>query len=316
MKLKKTLQTAILTLVIGALAGSLSAEDAVRADFQNEDQYAASGGVFGDDGAGIEGIDEFSCLGPGIPESFDFVDWRDDAEACIASPGATPASDGVLSITWGKGRWKLQTGPDYVRAVGLNFSDVLGAGQKEKDALCSQLDGLEFPVGGEVATDPYEGTTCGCGGACTALATFGLDSVFKRGVNRQDVSFPVRLESGRPALLVDYVNPLYVCVDLLDSSDSNVRYLQTDSCEGDDSPSVAEAEVFEVRPEGGGAEVLIGRWNMPLKVRLRRVPIVDTSDGGGGGNTCTLAQKGETCTGNSNCCSGKCGGKPGKKTCK
>ena len=39
-----------------------------------------------------------------------------------------------------------------------------------------------------------------------------------------------------------------------------------------------------------------------------------TGGGGGGGGECSA--KGATCTSNSDCCSGKCGGKPGNKTCK
>jgi subtilisin family serine protease len=38
--------------------------------------------------------------------------------------------------------------------------------------------------------------------------------------------------------------------------------------------------------------------------------------GGGGGGSCSLGQIGDVCTANSQCCSGTCGGKPGKKTCK
>jgi len=38
--------------------------------------------------------------------------------------------------------------------------------------------------------------------------------------------------------------------------------------------------------------------------------------GGGGGGGCTLGQKGDSCSSDSECCSGKCRGKPGSKTCK
>jgi hypothetical protein len=38
--------------------------------------------------------------------------------------------------------------------------------------------------------------------------------------------------------------------------------------------------------------------------------------GGGGGGTCTLLPAGSLCTSNSQCCSGSCKGKPGRKTCK
>lgn len=38
--------------------------------------------------------------------------------------------------------------------------------------------------------------------------------------------------------------------------------------------------------------------------------------GGGGGGGCTLGQKGDSCTSNSDCCSNKCAGKSGSKTCK
>lgn len=37
---------------------------------------------------------------------------------------------------------------------------------------------------------------------------------------------------------------------------------------------------------------------------------------GGSGGGCTLGQKGDSCTANNQCCSGKCKGKPGSKTCK
>jgi hypothetical protein len=40
------------------------------------------------------------------------------------------------------------------------------------------------------------------------------------------------------------------------------------------------------------------------------------SGGGGGGGSCDLAQKGDSCTVDSDCCSNKCGGKEGNKTCK
>ena len=38
--------------------------------------------------------------------------------------------------------------------------------------------------------------------------------------------------------------------------------------------------------------------------------------GGGGGGGCTLGQKGDSCSANSDCCSNKCAGKRGSKTCK
>lgn len=38
--------------------------------------------------------------------------------------------------------------------------------------------------------------------------------------------------------------------------------------------------------------------------------------GGGGGGSCTLGQKGDSCTASSDCCSNKCSGKSGAKTCK
>ena len=38
--------------------------------------------------------------------------------------------------------------------------------------------------------------------------------------------------------------------------------------------------------------------------------------GGGGGGSCTLGQKGDSCTSNSDCCSNKCKGPNGGKTCK
>jgi len=38
--------------------------------------------------------------------------------------------------------------------------------------------------------------------------------------------------------------------------------------------------------------------------------------GGGGGGSCTLGQKGDSCTANSDCCSNKCTGKSGAMTCK
>jgi hypothetical protein len=38
--------------------------------------------------------------------------------------------------------------------------------------------------------------------------------------------------------------------------------------------------------------------------------------GGGGGGSCTLGAKGDSCTANSDCCSNKCTGKAGAKTCK
>jgi len=38
--------------------------------------------------------------------------------------------------------------------------------------------------------------------------------------------------------------------------------------------------------------------------------------GGGGGGSCTLGQKGDSCNANSDCCSNKCSGKSGSKTCK
>jgi hypothetical protein len=37
---------------------------------------------------------------------------------------------------------------------------------------------------------------------------------------------------------------------------------------------------------------------------------------GGGGGVCELAQTGESCTVNNDCCSSACKGKPGKMTCK
>lgn len=44
----------------------------------------------------------------------------------------------------------------------------------------------------------------------------------------------------------------------------------------------------------------------------------DGGDGGGGGDdgSCSLLPVGSSCSGNSDCCTGKCKGKPGSKTCK
>jgi hypothetical protein len=279
----------------------LVADELVRVDFQNEIEYAATGGVYGDDaGAG----EEFWCDSSGGDESFDMIDWRDDPAACAPDP----APDGVLSITWGPGRWKLQTGgvaPTYVRGVGLNFGQPIDA------ANCSRLENLPIPIGGEADSDPYGGARCGCESPCTALATFRVDGIFKRGVTRQDVSFPIRVETGAIAIIVDFVNPLYVCSE---GQDGDVRYLQTDSCDGN-GPSVAEAEVLERVSSSGFEEVLLGRWNIPLKIRLRKVASTDSgSDDGGGGGTCTLKPKGEFCVSDSECCSSNCGGKPGRRT--
>ena len=301
MSKRATLLT-ILSLAASAFAAPILAEDLVRVDFQNESLYAEFGGVFGDDG---EDMDKFYCDdAAAIPEPFDLVDARDDTAAC----GLEVPFDGVTSITWGNGRWKLQTGgvaPTYVRAVGLNFMDPV-----DETADCTRLGSLPFPIGGEAESDPF-GVTCSCAGPCTALATFKVEGVFKKGVTRQDVKFPVRLENAAPAVKVDYVNPLYVCSDPLDA---NVRFLQTDGCDAGD-PSVAEAEVFEIVQSAGGAEILLGRWLMPLKLRLRRVSS-EGSGGGGGGGSCTLGQKGDPCSHNNDCCSASCRGKPGRQTCK
>jgi hypothetical protein len=43
---------------------------------------------------------------------------------------------------------------------------------------------------------------------------------------------------------------------------------------------------------------------------------LSTGTCGGGGGGCTLKQTGESCTSNSDCCSGNCKGRPGAMTCK
>lgn len=44
--------------------------------------------------------------------------------------------------------------------------------------------------------------------------------------------------------------------------------------------------------------------------------IVDLYGGGDGGGTCNLGQSGDSCTANGQCCSGKCRGPNGNKTCR
>ena len=42
----------------------------------------------------------------------------------------------------------------------------------------------------------------------------------------------------------------------------------------------------------------------------------DGGGGGGGGEVCELKPEGDSCSDDAECCSNKCKGKPGSKTCK
>ena len=115
---------------------------------------------------------------------------------------------------------------------------------------------------------------------------------------------------GPPRLSIDYVSPLYICLD----SDKDVRFLQTDSCDGS-GEDVALAEVDHPLPPNFTSFDPLGRWNMPLKIRLRRVPLPGGDDGGGGCAGPGILPKGDVCISDDDCCSGKCKG-GGTKTCK
>ncbi len=283
-----------------------SAGDFVRVDFSDELPHAANGGVFGEPIllTGFEDPDDdlFDCGG----EPFDLVDLEDDPAVCSPDPSLEGVTQSDLSRG---GRWMLSTvggeSAVAVRTVGIAFFDT---DTTTDDADCAGLAALD--LGGELG-----GASCSCSTPCFVQARMTADRLFKKSADRQAFSINVLAEeppgggTWPPHLAIDYVNPLYICSD----ADQDVRWLQTESCDG--SVSVAEAEVEQVLPPDWTSTVPLGRWDLPLKVKLRRVE-GSGDGGGGGGGGCTLLPKGATCSEGGECCSGKCSGKPGARTCK
>lgn len=291
----------VLVLVLGA--GLVSAGDLARVDFRNESIHAATGGIFGEPIllTGYENPDEdlFDCDNDG----FDLLDLEDDKQVCTPDPQVQGISQSDIS---GGGRWMLSLvsgeNPLPVHAVGVNFSDT---DTSTDDADCSALANLT--LGEELG-----GAPCSCGSICFVQVRITADRVFKRGATRQALSIRVlkQDEAGAwpPLLDIDYINPLYICP----GADNSERWLQSESCDG--NQQVSEAELSHVLSNQRSS---IGRWNLPLKLRLQRSPRPrDAGDGGGGGGGCSLKPKGDTCSAGAECCSGKCSGKAGQKTCK
>ncbi len=263
--------------------------------------------MFGDDLGPTQEF--FACSA----ESFDLVSFEDEGfPVCTPDPflsGTASTGQGlIISNIGGNGAWGFQTASgqssEIIRAVGLNFSSTLTG------ADCTGLTSVS--VGGELGGD-----TCSCGTLCFVQVRMIADRVFKKKATRQQFSISVLGDLGGgeslgpPRLNINYVNPLYICLD----TDKDVRFLQTDPCPGSSLPSVAEAEVDHPLPPNFTSFDPLGRWNMPVKIRLRRVPLPGGDDGGGGCVGSGTLPKGDVCMSDDDCCSGKCKG-GGTKTCK
>jgi hypothetical protein len=293
----------VLALVLVLGVGIVSAGDLARVDFRDESIHAATGGIFGEPilFSGLENPDEdpFDCDNDG----FDLLDIEDDNRVCTPDPQIQGISQSDIS---GGGRWMLSLvsgeNPTPVHAVGVNFSDI---DTSTDDADCSALANLT--LGEELG-----GAPCSCGSICFVQVRVIADRVFKRGATRQALSISVlkQDEAGTwpPRLDIDYIDPLYICPGV----DTSERWLQSTSCDG--NQQVSEAELSQVLSNQRSS---IGRWNLPLRLRLQRSPRTGSgSDDGGSGGGCTLKAKGDSCATGAECCSGNCSGRAGRKTCK
>ncbi len=276
MTLRKTILLAIhLGLLVGWSALPMAAQQEsvlVRVDFLHEAANALSGGVFGADAnLSVSADDPLTCEGT----DFDYADARDVCTPTLSTTGFSTVSGG--------GRWKLATryfSKSFMRAIGFDFSDSADGG-----AGCSALAALS--LGGELGGD-----TCNCATDCFAQVDISADRVFKAGATRQTLRrFKLWNEVGgfTPKADIDHVNPLYICQDPLHADDDNWRLLQTESCDG--KVDVSEAEVVRASDNA-----VIGRWYLPMAIRLQRVSTVDGGDGGGGGAGCTDADADGHCS--------------------
>jgi hypothetical protein len=302
-----------LALIILAVAWSVGSvavlaqegPDLVRVDFLDEEAHAAGGGVFGADPVTLvvdDVLEPLMCEGDS--ENFDYASGNGDA---VDNCDPVPAM-GVRSTVSGGGRWKIGTGWGDVerRAIGFNFSNPADGG-----AGCAALAALA--LGGELGGD-----TCNCSTNCYAQVDISADRAFKKGATRQtlDRFYLWKLHADgtyRPVVHIDHLEPLYICEDPFHRGERDWRLLQTESCDGSEDVSFAE-----VVGASANDQEPIGAWHMPMKILLHRVanPGGDGGDGGGGGGSCELKAKGAPCSFADECCSGKCGGKPGANTCK
>lgn len=115
---------------------------------------------------------------------------------------------------------------------------------------------------------------------------------------------------------------------------TNTRYDFTTTSESDGCSSEFYLEGIQVHETGHGLGLghtdVSGATMFPSVSSCNNGPATTEADdeaglnalysggggGGGGGGGCTLGQKGDPCTSNAGCCSNKCTGKSGSKTCK
>jgi hypothetical protein len=285
--------TALLIINLALMTGPAFAQyDLVRADFQT-----TNGEHVHDD---TRYTDDFVCAS----EVFDYVD-NEDTECA-----PTGSADNVNSDSSGGGRWHFNThvGGDSNRDITIDFSapkdgsTVTPADGSHCDLLNDHLESL--------------GLECDCNSPCNVSVWIHADRLFKKGASRQALGrFDVVVDGySGPALRIDYVDPLYICaMNGEHSKDRNWRRLTSRACAGTDD--VSEAEVV-IPPVGGvGQNIVLGRWDLPIEIWAQRIDLPG-DDGGTEPPSCSLGQKGDSCTNNSDCCSQSCKGKSGAKTCK
>lgn len=303
----------VVLLLVGALlvAAPVLGEDIVRADFLDPepdgngnfhvflhpeaDLDAARTGVFAD------GANTFSaCLGDEPPLLvYDYVDRRDE---CTDVSRNSPSVDNVGSGLSGGGRWHLKT--EAKRAVRLH----IGLPTSSIGGECAALAAL--PSG--------PGVVCGCETTCDVRLWISADRLFKKKASRQSLGgrfdvFPA--DASPPSWRVNWIDPLYLCpAPAPNDKDSSWRVLQSIDCFSDPSTDVSEAEIVDT-----STNVVIGTWNLPIRILAQRVALPG-SDEDPGSDVCvgngTLPQ-GADCTNDVDaCCSGKCKGRITSKKCK
>lgn len=304
----------VVLLLVGALlvAAPVLGEDIVRADFlppdeandfpvfRHTDALGTRTGVFAD------GANTFSgCLGDPVqpPLEYDYVDRRD---GCTDFSRNDPSVDNVGSGLSGGGRWHLKT--EAKRAVRLHIGQAIGSTDGTDSTECVALRDL----------NSGPGVVCDCDTTCDVRLWISADRLFKKNANRQSLGgrfdvFPA--DASPPSWRVNWINPLYLCdAPAPNDKDSSWRVLQSIDCFSTPSTDVSEAEIVDT-----STNVVIGTWNLPIRILAQRVALPD----GGidpGGEVCvgngTLPQ-GAVCTNDvDGCCSGKCKGRITLKKCK
>ena len=178
-----------------------------------------------------------------------------------------------------------------------------GASDGVVDAVAGNTNG--FALGDGIPMLRFDDPTGACDGSCLAATFTGFYEQRGRGKNRS-----------------------YVITDADIVTNTAYNWTSTDETDGCSNEFFIEGvQVHEIgHGLGLGHSNVSGATMFPSVSACNNGPatiapddaagIVDLYGGGGGGTPCTLGQVGDPCSGNGDCCSGKCRGRNGNKTCR